>query len=790
MTVFLLILVLLSGEAFAENRDPSDPGPVRISEIMPDNKAFLANDDGIFRDWIELFNASEETVCLNGYGLSDKPSGAKWFFPDVEIAPGDYLVVFASHDPCEGLLCADFGISSKGETVFLYDPEGNTVSLIRCGKAPEDVSYGADDEGNVSALDFPTPGFPNTKEGYAAYCRTLSCGSPVIINEAESANCSFLCKGNKTCDWVELKNISDSAADLSEYVLTDYSEYGPSGAAAGNRKGHAFRLPERELAPGEMILLFCTDDLEDECCTGFGLDSAYDSLYLFHEEKLADYASLRGIPVDGSMGRMNDLPSFWYFPEPSPLSENDSGYRFVSEAPSASVPEGVFSSGGFSVELSGKENSKIYYTLDGSIPGPESQEYTEPLEMKETAILRAICVEKDSTPSETATFSYIIDTCSLPVVSLVIDDIAGFRNVYTFISNMALQMKEKEFRANISFFDGERTFSIPCGVHMRGYTSLNAAKKSMAVYFRDKYGADTLNFDVFENGIDEYSSLCLRVGQDYNFTYIRNELFQELCMEMTDNVPTQESQYCVLYVNGEYWGLHCLKEDFSSQYYSSHYKISKDSVIRQNSPIPYEADFYQEVYKYTREHDLSQKECYDYICSVLDIDNLIDWIILEGVSGNTDTVHNFAVFRSEELDNKWRIAFYDLDWALWYEGLDFENMFSGAGNANFDMTLLIRGLSGNEEFKERFLNRFLEVNTTVLSNEHILEKIDELTAEIEEEVPRDLVRWTEHSLLNWTTLVQNMKDMIVNYNWAAHNREVITWHMSGAREFFAEHPNE
>ena len=320
---------------------------------------------------------------------------------------------------------------------------------------------------------------------------------------------------------------------------------------------------------------------------------------------------------------------------------------------------------------------------------------------------------------------------------------------------------------------------------MRGYTSLKDPKKSIGVYFRDRYGADALNYDVFENGITKYSSLLLRVGQDYNFTYIRNELFQELCQEMTDKVSTQAGRYCTLFINGNYWGLYCLKEDFSSQYYASHFNVSKDSVERQKAPVPRDSDFYKDVFLYALVNSLSTEEEYRHICSVLDIDSLIDWMILEGVSGNTDTVHNVSFFRSKELDNKWRISFYDLDWALWYEFYGFENIINGAGNSSYEMTNLIQRLLKNEEFAAKFLERFYEVNKTVLSNEHILEKIDELAERIAPEVPRDLKLWTDHSDSHWPTLLQRMKDMITGVDWEERNQRVITANVNGAKEFFA-----
>lgn len=72
-------------------------GQVRISEILPEDRTTLADEDGDHNGWIELHNAGTNSVSLLGHGLSDDPARPfRWVFPDVSLPAGARLVVFTS----------------------------------------------------------------------------------------------------------------------------------------------------------------------------------------------------------------------------------------------------------------------------------------------------------------------------------------------------------------------------------------------------------------------------------------------------------------------------------------------------------------------------------------------------------------------------------------------------------------------------------------------------------------------------------------------------------------------
>ena len=65
-------------------------------------------------DWFELYNQSNRTVNLLGWSATDNPDAPnKWPLPDVDIAPGEYLLVLASGQDNVEIANAHGGINSE-----------------------------------------------------------------------------------------------------------------------------------------------------------------------------------------------------------------------------------------------------------------------------------------------------------------------------------------------------------------------------------------------------------------------------------------------------------------------------------------------------------------------------------------------------------------------------------------------------------------------------------------------------------------------------------------------------
>lgn len=733
-----------------------DADKIKISELMVKNDATLLDSDGEFSDWFELVNTSDSPVSLAGWRVSDGEDKSVWSFPDVTIDAGGYLLVFASSKESAGTeLHASFSLS-EDETLYLYAPENYLADSAPNVSTMADHSSVRRADGSFEDCIWPTPGYSNDAEGYELFCAAHAAASPLVINEVMVYNDSYNRQPDgEYYDWVELKNVSEEPIMLAEYYLSDDKD-----------NPMLWQLPERYLDPGALLVVHCSGNSDlstsDTVHSNFSLNSTSERLYLTSaaQQRVTDYVWLHDIFKDWTVGRMDGQSGFFYLSSPSPWSGNrGNAYRYISDQPVSLGEDGIYNDvTSVSVELEG--SGRIFYTTDGSRPDESSAEYTEPITLDKTTVIRAINVQDGAAPSRAITLSYIInENHTLPVLSLSTDSPSTFSGIYYG------KRKYYEIPANISYFEDGSSFNIDCGLKMKGWTSLENPKKSMGVSFRGCYGDDMLDYDIFGSDVTEFSSLSIRAGQDYPLAIIRNELFQELCLEMGDNVPTQNSKYCILYLNGSYYGIYCLKEDFSKQYYASHNGVKKSDVTMLKSPVALSSAVYQEVFQFCRDNDMSLDENYDHICSVLDIDNVVDWFLIEGYTANSDVNGNMRYFKLND-GGKWQIAFYDLDWTFNYASNCFTNITDS--NREVQVSQLINRLLTNARFREQLLSRYSELVSTTLSNEHVLAKIDELQALLEPEVPRERDQWGS-DVDGWHYRLDELRSFITNNDYANYS---------------------
>ena len=764
-----LLAALLLGFAFllplpAQAAEPTSPlaGKLRITELMEKNRGILLDEDGDLSDWIELANLSDKALSLDGCHLSDKEGRYGWALPKRSLAPGERLLLFASNKDRTGdELHTSFALSA-GECVYLYDGKNRLVDAALCGDGEADVAMALDEDGSWGATLYPTPGYPNDADGYAAWQKTLTPAGPLVINEAAVRNMGLLVAGGAAeCDWVEIKNISDKAVNLSDYYLSDKS-----------KNPRLWRMPNSELAPGKCILFVCEEGgpatYGSTPNTGFSLNAANEQLYLTSAAgELLDMVSLRDIPFGGSYGRTDGKAGFFYFAKPTPGKDNTGGYRRVSAMPWSLTEDGVFEGvKKVTLELAGK--GELHYSINGSAPTKDSPLYTGPIELDKTCVVSVKSFEPGALPSRTLALSFIINEGhSLPVASFVAEDFKEFSGLY------GTGVKGYEMPGSLSLYRDGDSFTINCGVTLNGETSLVLPKKNLAVHFSGAYGQPTLEHDLFGGGVTSFSALLLRAGQDQTRAVVRNELAQRMAEKADAAVINQRSLYCVLYLNGEYQGIYTVKERANAALYASLAGVEEDSVECFEAPAVFGTDFYRDTISFVNANDMRQAESYARFCEVMDIDSLIDWLFLEGYCANTDvTSGNLRYARSDEADGKWHLLFYDLDAA--FAGIDSvqSNLLNGYAANRIQVAAFSYPLMKNQAFREQFLSRAAALLSGPLSNASLLEELDRMVDELRPEIARDFSR-VGSSASSWEKAVGELRSMIEDKDWCQANINTI-----------------
>jgi len=153
----------------ASNGDhlPAELPPLLINEFLASNDTTLADEFGEFDDWVEILNAGDQALNLAGLHLSDDVAApARWTFPEVTLAAGEYLLVWCDDDPEQGPLHTNFKLNASGETILLSTATADglrPIDQIDFGEQSTDVSYGRYPDGSETWDYFvmPTPGAAN-----------------------------------------------------------------------------------------------------------------------------------------------------------------------------------------------------------------------------------------------------------------------------------------------------------------------------------------------------------------------------------------------------------------------------------------------------------------------------------------------------------------------------------------------------------------------------------------------------------------------------------------------------
>lgn len=707
----------------AETGEPAIETDVYISEVMADNTLTFVPGAGT-ADWVELASAGEGADLTDWWLSKDADDPFQWRISGMALEAGGYAVAAASG---EG---ESFRLSAKGESLALYTPDGALASEMTFGASEPDQAYARSAPGGTpEATFYATPGQPNSAAGWLEAQRGAEIPAGLYISEVMTGNRTLSLGAGGYYDWVELTNGGTEEAKLSEYALGDRDD-----------PNRAVTLPGRTLQPGERTVVLCTGEDRpggNRLTLPLKLNDIREGVYLYKGETLIDGLLAFDLPAGGSIGRMPGEGGVFRFAVPTPGEENTGGVREISGLPEASLPQGVYDRESVTVTLSGP--GRMRYTLDGSVPTEGDAAVTGPLQLNGSAALRVRCWEEGKLPGETATFHYILNEGhTLPVLCLALDpeDMFGhYTGIYVAGAHKNY-FQDWEKVCNLAYFDGKGSVSLDCGLKMHGAGSRETSqKKSLKVNFRGAYGAKTLEYDLFGNGRTSFDSLVIRAGEDYNRAFIREELFTSLAAEGCPELITQDFQYVALYLNGEFFGIFCMKERLNADTYAEKIHVPEETCQVVSAGNGLGRDF-MALYQYAYSHDMTDPECFAYMEERVDFDSVIDWTVFEAYSGNPDISGNVRYAYSSE-EGKWRFCLYDLDWAFGQGRLSFTRLLTGRSHYNVFFNALIR----NPVFRDRFLSRTAELLDGVLANDHVFARIDELAAIVEPEMPREKEKW-------------------------------------------------
>lgn len=277
------------------------------------------------------------------------------------------------------------------------------------------------------------------------------------------------------------------------------------------------------------------------------------------------------------------------------------------------------------------------------------------------------------------------------------DEYSDARNLE---ANYTQRGREWEREAHIDFFESDGTattlvLSQDCGIRIQGNYSRSDYQKSFRLYARSEYGENNFDYAVFGENLtddsgevmDKFKTLILRNGGNCAFTTKYSDTFWTgLAADM--NVDILTSRPAVVYLNGEYWGVYVLQEDFSDDYFEDHHGVSKDDVVlykgdAETYAIGYKLDlgdipqgesvdyYFADLLEFFDTHDdLESDADYAEFIQLVDPDSAMDYYAIElWINNKWDWPgKNWSMWRTTTVDEsnpygdgRWRFTLYDVE---------------------------------------------------------------------------------------------------------------------------------
>lgn len=268
-------------------------------------------------------------------------------------------------------------------------------------------------------------------------------------------------------------------------------------------------------------------------------------------------------------------------------------------------------------------------------------------------------------------------------------------------ANYSARGREWEREAYLDFYEvttdgAESVVSQSCGIRIQGNYSRSDLQKGFRLYARKDYGEKRFNYPVFGTDyknvsgdiMDSYKTLVLRNGGNCAFGAKFNDAFwQSLITEL--DVSTKRSRPAIVYLNGEYWGLYVLEEDFSSEYFEDLYGVDSDDVVlykgdAESYASGYKLDigdlpagtadeawYFSDLLNFFKTHsNLVSDADYAEFAKLVDVESVRDYFAVEvWINNKWDWPgKNWSMWKTVSTDSsnpyadgKWRFCVYDVE---------------------------------------------------------------------------------------------------------------------------------
>ena len=323
--------------------------------------------------------------------------------------------------------------------------------------------------------------------------------------------------------------------------------------------------------------------------------------------------------------------------------------------------------------------------------------------------------------------------------------------------------------ASVELFGGpqQHDLSTDCGVRLHGGHGRLAEKNpkhSFRLVFKEKYGPKSLKYPLFgEDEPAKFDQLVLRChfGNAWQHWMENNRQKAQYTrdvwarrMQRKLGRTSVNALYVHLFLNGMYWGLYNIAERVDGQFGKDHLGGDKSDIdvikIEEDGGNHLEASEGDlEAWNLMTETAAKAADdaYYQQLDTLLDIDNFIDYMLINQYAGNTDwDHHNWYAIRRHNTDSGVSEGFRFLCWdsEIILEN-ERENVLS-KNNGYQSPTGIFQQLLRNDDFARRYLRRAKELlsDDGLLGQGSVVEVWDSLYHTISTALYDEAARWGDY----------------------------------------------